>query len=182
MKKITLYLMAIAIVACVSSCKNKKAPQDEELRPVQVAEKEYVFTNADTTEVLNLVNQFIGFLEKKDIRGAVEMLSFLDGDSIVPLTPQFQTRQAMSLATCMGVGYKIDRLVFETDKKNEVKMDITLFEKPEGDPRPNQTSFYFRPVRFEGKWYLTTKDNITDTNSQERNETPKAEENSVEEN
>ena len=45
-------------------------------------------------------------------------------------------------------------------------MDITLFEKEENDPRPNKISFYFRPVRFEGQWYLTVKDNITDINNE----------------
>jgi hypothetical protein len=179
MKKITLYLFVLAVVACVSC--NNKAPQDQPLHPVDNVE-EYVFTSVDTTEVINLVHQFINYLENKDIRSAVEMLSFLDGDSIVSLTPQFQMRQAISLSTCIGVGYKIDRLVFETDKKNEVKMDITLFEKPAGDPRPNQTSFYFRPVRYNGKWYLTTKDNITDTNSHEREHVPQAEVSNDEEN
>jgi hypothetical protein len=69
-----------------------------------------------------------------------------------------------------GIDYEVDRLVFLNDKRNELKLSVTLFEKPEGDKRPNKTSFYMKPVRFEGKWYLTTKDNITDTNSRERNE------------
>ena len=122
--------------------------------------------------MIDLVNQFIAHLNRHDLGAAVDMLSFLNGDSIEPLTKQARNRQGMSLATCVGVSYEIDHLIFESDKKNEVKMDITLFEKPDNDPRPNKTSFYFRPVRFHGKWYLTTKDNITDTNSQERNEKP----------
>ena len=68
----------------------------------------------------------------------------------------------MALNMVKGVKYEVQYLTFRTDKDNEVKMEITLFDKEVDDPRPNKTAFYFRPVRFEGQWFLTTKDNITD--------------------
>ena len=86
------------------------------------------------------------------------MLNILKGDSIFPHEPAQQRRQAMALSIVKGVRYDVNYLVFKSDKDNEVKLDITLFEKEENDPKPNKISFYFRPVRFEGKWYLTTKD------------------------
>ncbi len=179
MKRYALFLTLLSSLVLCMSCGGKKGGSTAEsgeiaLREVVPQEKEYTFTHEDTVAVIDLVNQFIAHLERHDLGAAVDMLRFLDGDSIKPLSKQFRQRQGMSLATCVGVRYEIAHLIFETDKKNEVKMDITLFDKPEGDPRPNMTAFYFRPVRFEGKWYLTTKDNITDTNSQERNEKPKA--------
>ena len=177
MKRYALFLTLLSsLVLCLSCGGNKGGSAESEeigLREV-VSENTYTFTHEDTATVLDLVNQFIAHLERHDLGAAVDMLSFLDGDTIRPLSKQFRQRQGMSLATCVGVRYEIAHLIFETDKKNEVKMDITLFDKPDNDPRPNKTAFYFRPVRFEGKWYLTTKDNITDTNSQERNEKPKA--------
>ncbi len=177
MKRTAFFLTLLSCVVLFVSCGGKKggnAPESEEisLRPVEPVTPEYTFTHEDTVAVIDLVNQFIAHLNRHDLGAAVDMLSFLNGDSIEPLTKQARNRQGMSLATCVGVRYEIDHLIFESDKKNEVKMDITLFEKPDNDPRPNKTSFYFRPVRFHGKWYLTTKDNITDTNSQERNEKP----------
>ena len=90
------------------------------------------------------------------------MLTILKGDSIFPLEPVQQRRQAMALSMVKGVKYDVDYLMFHSDRNNEVKLDILLFEKEENDPKPNKISFYFRPVRFEGKWYLTVKDNITD--------------------
>jgi hypothetical protein len=117
-------------------------------------------------DVLNLVNQFKTYLEEKNLRSAVEMLNILKGDSIFPMEPVQQRRQAMALSMVKGVKYEVNYLMFHSDRNNEVKMDITLFEKEENDPRPNKISFYFRPVRFEGQWYLTVKDNITDINNE----------------
>ena len=112
-----------------------------------------------------LVKQFISYMEKKDIRAAVEMLNYLEsGDSIVPLTPIAQRQQTIALKTVSGVKYDVKRMSLRSYTNNEVKMDITLFEKPEGDKRPNMTSFFFRPVKFEGKWYLTVWDKMSNSN------------------
>jgi hypothetical protein len=96
------------------------------------------------------------------------MLSFLEGDSICPLNPMQQRRQAMSLMNVRGVKYEMRGMVLRSNTNNEVKMDITLFEKEEGDPKPNKTAMMFRPVKYEGKWYLTVWDNITETKSEDR--------------
>jgi len=155
MKRLSLFLTILLLLTVFVGCSDKKAP-------AQKHKKEYVFSHEDSTEVLNLVGQFTKYLEGDDLRSAVEMLNILKGDSIFPLEPVQQRRQAMALSIVKGVRYDVNYLVFKSDKDNEVKLDITLFEKEENDPKPNKISFYFRPVRFEGKWYLTTKDNITD--------------------
>jgi hypothetical protein len=142
--------------SCGNNQKQGPVPSD---KPV------YTFTKDDTTEVFAQVNKFIEYLDSQNIRGAVEMLNFLSsGDSIQPLDPGQQRRQAMALMNVLGVRYKINRLTFRSNTNNEVKIDITLFDKPEGDPKPNMTGFYLRPVKFEGRWYLTVWDNITNTN------------------
>jgi hypothetical protein len=161
MRRIALLLTVIASLVLLSSCSsNKKQPAAPgPSKPV------YTFTKEDTAEVMELARQFMGRLEQKDIRGAVEMLSFLEkGDSIRPLEPLHQRRQAMSLSVVQGVKYDLNRMTLRSNTNNEVKIDITLFEKDPGDPKPNLTSFYLRPVKFEGKWYLTVWDNITNTN------------------
>ena len=64
-----------------------------------------------------------------------------------------------------GVNYEIDHLIFLNEKDCEVKYTVTLFEnKPGKRQRPNKMSFYLKPVRREGKWYLTMADTRTDTN------------------
>ena len=168
MKKIVLTMAVVGVALLLGGCKSKK--ENEGLHPVEVVEPTYTFTKEDTAAVIDQVNQFIERLKQKDIKGATEMLYYLDKDSIKEPTDQNKVRKALTLRYVAGcAGYKLDRIVFNSDIDNEAKIDIILFEKPEGDTRPNTTSYYFRPVRFEGKWYLTTKDNITDTHSELRN-------------
>ena len=155
MKKTSLFLVILMMLMTVfTGCSDKKAPKHHKM--------EYTFSKQDSADVMNLVNQFVNRLDSNDIRGAVEMLNILKGDSIIPLEPIQQRRQAMALNMVKGVKYEVQYLTFRTDKDNEVKIEITLFDKEVDDPRPNKTAFYFRPVRFEGQWFLTTKDNITD--------------------
>lgn len=176
MKKIALILVAVAVAVLFDSCNSCSKNDNEGLRPVELETPEYTFTKEDTSAVLDLVGQFVERLKQKDLKNATEMLWYLDKDSVKVPSTQNRLRQARALSILLGChDYKLDRIVFNSDIDNEAKVDIILFEKPEGDPRPNSTSFYFRPVRFEGKWYLTTKDNISDTHSELRNKKQEAE-------
>lgn len=160
MKKIVLFVAAALLVGtALISCKDKKAPADT--KPVETS----MFTKEDTTKVMDLVNQFTVCLQNGDIKGALDMLVMLDGDSIKPIDPANLQRQANSLRFIAGMpGYELDRIVMQDEKRNEAKIDIVLFEKKdENDKRPNTTSFYLRPVYINGQWYLTTRDNITST-------------------
>jgi len=164
MKRIALFLAVAAVLLLAASCSNNKKQT-----PAAPTKPVYTFSKEDTAEIMSQVDEFMGRLEKKDIRGAVEMLSFLSaGDSIKPLNPLYQRRQAMSLVNVQGVRYDLNHLTLRSNTNNEVKIDITLFDKAPGDTKPNMTGFYLRPVKFEGKWYLTVWDNITNTN-QDRN-------------
>ena len=156
MRKVTLFLAALALMMFVASCGEKKSKSGSSKK------KEYVFTPADSAEIKQLVGDFMVRVDSNDFRGAVEMLNVLKKDSVVPLTGRAQYNQARALAFVKGVKREMKHLILRSDFDNEVKIDITLFEKPEGDKRPNTTSFYLRPVRFEGKWYLTTKDDLSD--------------------
>lgn len=122
------------------------------------------FDGKDTADVMSEVNTFIQYLNNKDVRGAVNMLYFLDGDEIRPLPGGLAKRQANAIYNMQGIRYTVDKLVFDQEKDNEVKVNVILFDKKPGDTRPNTMSFYLKPIRRNGKWYLTTADNITDTN------------------
>jgi hypothetical protein len=170
MKKYLLYFSAVVLIAAfVVSCGKKKSQAYDPF-----AEYSEQFTKEDTAAVLDLVNQFTEYLKQKDIKSATEMIYYLDKDSIKELEGRDQARQAKTLLYVIGChDYKLDRIIFKSDIDNEAKLDIILFEKPEGQNVPNKTSFYFRPVKYEGKWYLTTKDNISDSHSELRNQKPK---------
>ena len=160
MRKIAFFLVATCIMSLLFSCGNK---QKNVVIPNQ--KPVYTFTKEDTAEIMNQVNEFIELLSKKNLRDAVGMLQFLaQGDSIQPLDPVMERREAMTLVNVEGVSYDFNHLTLRSNTNNEVKIDITLFEKAPGDAKPNMTALYLRPVKFEGKWYLTVWDNITNTN------------------
>ena len=154
MKRISLFLAILLMLTVYVGCSDKKAPTQKKV--------EYTFSHQDSIDVLNLVNRFKGYLEENDLRSAVEMLSIVKGDSLLPLEPIQQRRQAMALSMVKGVQYDVDYMMFHSDRNNEVKLNITLFEKDENDSRPNTIAFFLRPVRHEGQWFLTTKDVLTD--------------------
>ena len=161
MKKFVLFLAAALVVGtALTGCKeSKKAPADT--TPVETS----MFSKEDTAKVMDLVNQFTMRLQNGDIQSAVDMLVYLNGDSIQPLDAANMKRQANALRFIAGMpGYELDRMTLNDNKRNEAKIDVVLFEKKdENDKRPNTTSFYLRPILIDGQWYLTTRDNLTNT-------------------
>jgi hypothetical protein len=161
MKKIVLFLGAALLTGMVlTGCKeNKKAPADT--KPVETS----MFTKEDTTRIHELIEQFTMRLQTGDIKGAVDMLVFLDGDSIRPQSPANVQRQAVTLNFIAGKpGYELERIILNNTTNNEAKINVVLFEKKdENDKRPNTTAFYVRPICIDGQWYLTPRDNITET-------------------
>ena len=124
-------------------------------------------SQADTTEVMALAQHYISLLEEGDRSAAFDMLTYLDGDSIVPM-PSYLRRGMEVLyrrfpTTGPEVRYTIDRLVFHTEKDSEVKYTVKFFDRKPGDTRPNQMSFILKPVRRDGKWYLTVADSQSST-------------------
>lgn len=104
-----------------ASCgqKEKNVKQLEQQYLVQPVDS---FSGKDTSEVMYLVNSFIDKLNQKDIKSAVSMLSYLDGNDIVPLPAELVKRQCNALANAQGVKYTVDRLVFNEEKDNIVKV------------------------------------------------------------
>jgi hypothetical protein len=166
MKKLILFVFTVCSIGFLFSCKSEKkevAPEENALIDVPKSD----FTKDDTTQVFALVNDFLDRMRNNDIGAAVSMLYFLDGDTLRELTKQQFNRQAMTLVNARGINYDLERLVFDTEKKNDVKISVTLFENKPGEHRPNKIGFHLKPVRRDGSWFLTTPDNITDTNTHE---------------
>ena len=112
----------------------------------------------DTSEVTALVNQYFECLKARDIDKALSMIYFLKGDSITEVPDYISKKQRMALQMFPAVNYEIDHFTFLTEKDCEVKYNAILFEKKEGDNTPNIMSFMLKPIRKDGKWYLTIAD------------------------
>ena len=164
MKKGILFVIAVfATGLFLSSCKSDKKEGQE--APVLIDVPEDAYNKEDTTQVFELVNDFLARLKNNDISSAVSMLYYLDGDTLRELSRQQFNSQAMTFAHARGVSYDIERLVFDKETKNDVTIMVTLFENKPGETRPNKIGLHLRPVRRDGAWYLTTPDTLTDTDS-----------------
>lgn len=132
-----------------------------------IAQPQMIMSKNDTAEVCRLVEAFLDNLQNNRYEDAVAMLHYLNKDSIEDLSPKRAKAQINVLRAVHGVKYTIDEMRFLKETDSQVKYSVTLFEKETNDPRPNTVSFFIKPVRRAGKWYLTMADTETDTNGTE---------------
>ena len=162
MRKSSLYFIVLAMALFMGSCGGDKKKSSTE--DVKYPQPNMELSAADTTEVIALTNQFLDRLRAEKFDEAVGMIFFLNGDSIESLSNDRARGQKALLIRCKGVRYDIDYFKFSEEKDNIVKYTVTMFEKDADDPRPNKTSFFLKPIRRDGKWFLTMADSMSDTN------------------
>lgn len=162
MRKSSLYLIVLVAALTFGSCGGNKKDAKKELS--ELPKPNMDLNAADTAEVISLANQFLDRLRAEKFDEAVGMIFFLNGDSIEVLSNDRARGQKALLERCKGVRYDVDYFVFSEEKDNIVKYTVTMFEKDANDPRPNKTSFFLKPVRRDGKWFLTMADSMSDTN------------------
>lgn len=143
----------ILLAAFIAGCTGKNKAEEE------AQEEVMSLSVADTTQVTNLMNQYFDCLMKKDYDGAMSMISQLKNDSLKEMTPELKNHYMMGMKLITPIRYQIEYMVFETEQDCLVKYSAVLFEK-EGsdDKRPNKMHYAIKPVRIDGKWYLTVAD------------------------
>ncbi|MBP3211886.1 MAG: hypothetical protein J6M41_04860 [Prevotella sp.] len=164
MRKISFFLILCACLAVLTSCSKKKKltleQVDSELRNGPLMD----MNHNDTTAVYDLTNQFLAYLKDSNLDAAMGMLHYLkDGEEIVSLPAELEKRNRMVLGNFLGLTYNIDEARFLTETDCQVRYTVTLFEKAADDPVSNKISFFLKPVRREGQWYLTMADTQTDS-------------------
>ncbi len=162
MRKSALFTIVSAVCLFVScSSKSEKPQVDSEQNKIQVTESK--FSNVDTTAVFDLTKTFVDMLKDKKYDSALSMLYYQDGEKLLPLTIDQKKRQLIALTSMQGIDYEIERIVFDSDTENDIKINSIFRKQEPGDTRPNSIGFHLRPIRQDGKWYLTTVDNHSDT-------------------
>jgi hypothetical protein len=157
MRKSSFYLFVLAVALIMGSCGGEKKQSNNSDAVLPKPDME--LSAADTAEVISLTNQFIERLRANKFDEAIGMVYYLNNDSLETLSADRARAQKYLLQRFKGVRYDVDFFRFKNDYDNVVKYTVTLFEKEnEEDPRPNTTSFFLKPVRQEGKWFLTMAD------------------------
>ena len=165
MRKYSLFILAVLSLLTFSACKQNKLKSLEEIEKEAKPEVAMQLDANDTIEVHSLVDHFIQYLSNKNVDAAVDMLYVLNNDSVVSLPAKMASTKKVLFKRFQGVKYDVDHLIFYSETDTEVKYTVTLFEKKdENDNRPNKISFFIKPVRRDGKWYLTMGDTMVNPN------------------
>ena len=151
-RKSTFTIIIISLMAFVA-CTDKSNKSKGEPIPIFIE-----MSQQDTTEVLNLVNQYLDLLTIGNVDDALAMIKVLDGDSIKDVPEELLKKQRNSINMLHPERYKIDSYIFRFENDCVVKYTGVLFEKQPGDTDPNTVSYYLRPVRVDHQWYLTLAD------------------------
>lgn len=157
------FIVLALTVTILVSCKNEK-PRENSNKGMTVMELDV----KDTTEVYSLTEQYLDCLKQSNLDGAISMLHYLDSDGKIKAVPEkLSNRQRNTLQNFLGLNYRIDHVTFLKETDCELRYVAILFEKEDGDNRPNEVGFIIRPMRVDGKWYLTLADSFSDTHKSE---------------
>lgn len=162
MRKFSFFLILCTALVVLTGCKKKVV---EERGIPDIPPPMEVSAN-DTTAVYELTNKFLDCMREKRLDDAIAMLHYLkNGEEIVSLPPSLEKQNRMVLGNFLGLEYKIDNVVFFRETDSQVRFSVTLFEDPDANTlsRQNKVSFFLKPVRREGKWYLTLADSQSDS-------------------
>ena len=151
-RKSYIVIMAVLMLS-VAACTDK--PKQTEGEPVPLFIE---MSSQDTTEVLNLVNQYLEYLTEGRTDEALGMIKFLDGDSIKDVPEDLLKKQRNSIKMLHPIRYEIESYIFRFENDCEVKYKGILFDKADDDPTPNTVSYMIKPVRLNHTWYLTLAD------------------------
>lgn len=152
-----LFLLCGALF--LSGCKDKPKRQVQ-----QFTEFEQKLTNADSTEVARLIEQFFQYAEQGKVSEAAGMLYKTENDSLAaepqPLDNEGMAKVRALLNSLPIRSHVIDYMKFGETDKNEVKCTALIAPAHDGQPEV-KTAFYFKPVKYYDSWKLC----IYDTNS-----------------
>lgn len=155
MKQIFNIAVFSLICLMIASCGQKQKTQEQESKEFREA-----LTEADTTQMLQMCNECMELLKKKDIEAALAMLKEYDDSTKTVSDLSAETRQRYTrLFTLFPVlDYTLTNYTFMMEGLNDVKYDVIFAEEshPEVNGVP-KTSFMFNPVRVDDQWFVTVK-------------------------
>ena len=162
MKKNLFFTILMVLALCMVFSCGKKKKTLEDYREEYLTKPAYSLTQSDSTEVRALVDNYLQLLRDNQFEEAVDMLYYMNGSKIIPMPDELKKPQLTMIKRFRGVKYELDRIVYSKEYDNIACYVVTLFEKQKNDPRPNTAQFFLKPVRVDGRWYLTMADSQSD--------------------
>lgn len=150
-----LFLLTLGFASCNSCAKEEK--------PTQKTEFEAHVSEADTTAVKQLVDNFFDRLIHKDYYGAAGMLytrNKIEGTTPELLNNEQIEKKVESFKYFPYVGYEIEYMKFYEADNNEISCRVVLKRGENGEPDAT-VRFHFTPVYYSGEWRLILTDSRT---------------------
>ncbi len=156
MKKF-LFIIFCGFTFCLLSCNDKKNGKEDEIVVRQDPRTDFSMerTPQDTATVMNLANQFLETLKKKDVEGALDQLYEVEEHNAKPLSPEMRAKLKETLQAFPVESYQIDEIILFSDSDSEVKYTTEMFKVEDNSNFPNTTKGSLHPYRIDNKWYLT---------------------------
>ena len=98
------------------------------------------------------------------MEGALDLLYEVKNHEAQPLSEARKNEIRKSVRAFPVNDYTIKSMLLYNDSETQVRYTITLFEKPQGDNRPNTVEATLNPVRIDSVWYLTVGTRTVETN------------------
>jgi len=163
MRKLSTIIIILLSLMMFSSC-NKKS-EGQKIMERYGVEPEMAISEQDTQVVLNLTNKFLTLCKNNQIDEAMSMLYYYDKkNNIVSLPSDLAKKQRGILKIFHIYSYNIEYLKFYREDDSQVKYSF-VFNQPAKGEKPATITGLLRPIRKNGKWYLTAADTDSQTHS-----------------
>lgn len=117
-----------------------------------------MFVKADTTYVLDMVNEYMTHVQNKEYDEALSMLcEFYSEDSIFAISDEERERVTKLHKTFPVLKYTVTGMEFNAENDVTVTCAIEFFEKDPNDSIQNTIRLAFAPRRVNAEWMLTLK-------------------------
>lgn len=146
-----LAVAAVVLTACSES--RKKTGELPAIRPATM-----VFTENDTTEINQMVNTFVEYVNNGKISDASAMLHTVKYDRIEELTLE-KRQQFESFFTAIPF-HRCEVKSFHLGGAKDNKVQLALLVTPDANLETGKgiIKLVLNPVNIEGNWYLTLRD------------------------
>lgn len=145
----------LATSVIFAGCKNKSRDNEEKvyLRPATMD-----YTGKDTTEIMNLVNEYVSAFKEGNYNAAANMLYNYSQNNVTPYTEAQKDSFLTGISMIPVYDCEITGLTLRSDKNNSVDVTIQLIPDGSIEDGVGISHMYINPVYVDGHWYLTTLD------------------------
>lgn len=140
-------------ISVFSSCSSKK---EDKIIPSSHDQFVSTLTSADTTEVLNLCQEFFSKLTQGDKEGAIAMLSLsTDTGDLLDMNDDKKTQLTRQFTMFPVLDNHLVDYKFGDAADNLMRFKVVFARDEQG--KEEVINFGLNPIRKDGKWYLTVR-------------------------